>query len=287
MRKQEQVAIGLVARHYSAMWETDGTPPESYVSIAGKRILIDVTNAGQNNAKWSGSAKARLRFDRVAVGLVRRLKDSLHESVPDERAVILTVSAPIRLPSKTAAALEDVIRTALVHRPVPKECKHTIHGNRVRVRLAKCGSKQESKVIGLVHNPDSDPDMLLDITESMLQCIGAAAGRPVPAGFAGDRWLVVVNEHGHSRIETYRQIYSQLSMPTDFTKILMLFAGGRVEILTERGAQTSPLGSERGEPSREFIDDQADLGSERVDATPKRRRVGDHPLSGDAAGEQP
>jgi hypothetical protein len=48
-----------------------------------------------------------------------------------------------------------------------------------------------SQVIGFVHNPDSDPDVLLRLTQSLLQHIGAAAGKRAPKKFTGDRWLVV------------------------------------------------------------------------------------------------
>ncbi len=91
---------------------------------------------------------------------------------------------------------------------------------------------QVSKVIGLVHDPDSDPDLLLHMTQSLLQHIGAAADRRAPAKSARERWLVVINESEFSHIETYRQVYAQLSIPTDFTKILMVFAGDRVKTLT-------------------------------------------------------
>jgi hypothetical protein len=66
----------------------------------------------------------------------------------------------------------------------------------------------------------------------LLQHIGASADKRPPEEFAGDRWLVVANKDGLSYIETYRHVYSQLSISTDFKKILMVLAGGRVETLT-------------------------------------------------------
>jgi hypothetical protein len=145
--------------------------------------------------------------------------------------VILTITAPIRLPSKTSAALEDKIRVCLARRSA-QEVKDTIHGNQIRVRLVKGVSRQMSKVIGFVHNPDSDPDVLFRLTQSLLQHIGAAARKRAPKKFTGDRWLVVADQDGLSHIETYRHVYSQLSISTDFKKILIVLAGGRVETLT-------------------------------------------------------
>ena len=95
--------------------------------------------------------------------------------------MILTITAPIRVPAKTAAALEDKIRTYLVRRSVQVEDRDTIHGNQIRVRLVKGGSRRTPKVIGFVHNPDSDPGVVLDITHSLIERIGAKARKGTPA----------------------------------------------------------------------------------------------------------
>ena len=227
--KAEQAAIELVARRFSATWEeADGGSPDAYLTIAGKRIAVNVTAIQPGIAERT---RPHLRFDRVALGLVRRLRAGLSEVVPDGEAVVLTVTAPIRLPAKTAAALESRIRDGLAGRPTRVEIEETICGNQVRARLVRGVSKRSSKVIGFVHNPDSDPDLLLGLTQALLQSIGAAADKPPPETFTGDRWLVVASEDGPPHIETYRQIYSQLSMSTDFNEVLMVLAGGRVESL--------------------------------------------------------
>jgi hypothetical protein len=59
-----------------------------------------------------------------------------------------------------AAALEDKIRIYLARRSAQVEAKETIHGNQIRSRC-EGRSRRTSKVIGFVHNPDSDPEFLL------------------------------------------------------------------------------------------------------------------------------
>lgn len=233
LRKQERAAIEAVARHFSATWEKGEEPPDAYLTIAGKRIAVEVTPLKRRTAGGSGPTKPRLRFDRVALGLVRRLQAALSESVPDGKTVIVTITAPIWLPSKTAAALEDKIRSSLARRSAQREAKETIHGNQIRVRVVKGGSRRASKVIGFVHNPDSDPEVLLDVTQSLIEGIGAKAAKGAPAAVAGARWLVLAGDDRLSHIDTYRQAYSQLSIPTGFKKILMVLAGGRIETLAE------------------------------------------------------
>jgi hypothetical protein len=230
--KRARAALEAVARHFSATWEKGEGPPDAYLTIAGKRIAVEVTTTTQRIADRGSLTKPRLRFDRVALRLVRRLQEALSASVPDGNTLILTITAPLRVPSKTAAALEDNIRTYLARQSARAEAKYTIHGNRIRVRLVKGGSRRTTKVIGFVHNPDSDPDVLFDITHSLLERIGAKARTGAPAGSAGDRWLVLAGDDRFSHMELYRQVYSQLSIPTGFKTILMVLADGRIETLT-------------------------------------------------------
>jgi len=227
LTKQQRAAVEAVARHFSATWEESEGPPDA-LTIAGKRIAIEVTTLRRRIADQD--TKPRLRFDRVALRLVRRLQAALSGFVPGGKTLIVTITAPIRVPAKTAAELEDRIGADLGRRPGAVAARHTIHGNLIRVRLVKGGSNRAAKVIGFVHNPDSDPEILLDIVHSLIESIGAKA--VASPAFAGDRWLVLVTEGRLANIETYRLVLSQLSMPADFNKILVVAAGGRVETLT-------------------------------------------------------
>jgi hypothetical protein len=221
-----------VARHFSATWEEGGGSPAACLTVGGRRIAVEVAAIRRRAADPDGAARPRLRFDRVVLRLVGDLQAALSDAVPDGQAVVVTVTAPIRLPGKTADALTSMIRDRLARRPARIEVADTICGNRVRIRLVKGAPAGTSKLIGFVHNPDTDPDVLLDVTQSLLQHIGTAAGRPAPGKFVGDRWLVVADEDGLPNIGTYRHVYAQLAISTDFKKMLLVLPGGRVEVLT-------------------------------------------------------
>ena len=227
LKKQEQTAIEAVARRFSATWEKGNDSPDLYVTAAGKRIAVDITTLKRRTGP-ANAAKPRLRFDKVATRLIEGLQSTLGELVPDGMTVLLTITAPIRLPSKTEAALEDKIQTLLGRKSPGRDEKDTIHGNRVHIRLLKHKSDRAPKMIGFVHNSDSDPLVLLDMTSELLDLISTQAGRR-----AGDRWLVVVSTAGSSCLEAYRYIYSQLRVPTSFKKVLIVFGDGRVGRLTE------------------------------------------------------
>jgi hypothetical protein len=230
LKKQERTAIEAVARRLSATWEKGSGPPDAYILVAGKRVAVDITTLKRRGTGQGNAAKPRLRFDKVATRLIERLKATLGEIVPDGMTVWLTITAPIRLPSKTAASLEEKIQALLGRGSPGRDEIDTIHGNRVQIRLLRHESERAAKMIGFVHNSDSDPLVLLNMTRELLEVISAEAGRRTPRP-AGQRWLVVIGAVDISWLEAYRHIYSQLRVATDFKKILMVFGDGRVELL--------------------------------------------------------
>ena len=231
LNKQERAAIEAVARRFAATWEKGSDPPDAYIKVAGKRVAVDITTLKRRGTGHGDDARPRLRFDKVVTRLMERLQATLGESVPDGMTVLLTVTAPIRLPSKTAAALEDKIRTLLGRRSARRDEKATIHGNRVQVRLSRGESERAPRMIGFVHNPESDPLLLLNMTGELLDLIRVRAGKRAPR-LSGDRWLVVISARGSSCFEAYHYIYSQLRMASEFQKALMVFGDGRVGMLT-------------------------------------------------------
>jgi hypothetical protein len=230
LKKQEQTAIEAVARRFSATWEKGGGSPDAYIVLAEKRVAVDIATL-KRRGTGQGTAKARLRFDKVATRLIEGLRATLGGIVPDGMTVLLTITAPIRLPSKTAASLQDKIETLLGRGSPGRDEKDTIYGNRVRIRLLRDESERAPKMIGFVHNSDSDPLLLLNMTRELLDLSSAEAGRWAPRP-AGDRWLVVISAGGISCLGAYRYIYSQLRMATGFEKILIVFGDGRVGMLT-------------------------------------------------------
>jgi hypothetical protein len=232
LKKRERTAIEAVAKRFSATWEKESDPSDVYIVLAGKRIALDIKTLKQRGTGQANAAKPRLRFDKVATRLMERLQATLGETVPDSMTVLLTITAPIRLPSKTAASLEGKIQTFLGRQSPGRDVKDTIHGNRVQIRLLGNESARVPQMIGFVHNSDSDARLFFEMTRELLELISTEADRRSPR-LAGDRWLVVISARGISCLEAYRYIYSQLRMATGFKKTLMVFGDSRVGVLTD------------------------------------------------------
>jgi|SRR5689334_4507691 hypothetical protein len=236
LKKQEQMAIEAVARRFSATWGKGSDSAGAYIKVDGKQVAVDIATLKRHGTGQGDGAKPQLRFDKVVTRLMEHLRATLGETVPNDKTVVVTVTAPIRLASKTAASLEGKIQTLLSRGLLRRDEKDTIHGNRVRIRILNNGSGQVPRLIGFVHNSDTDPLLLLNMTRELLELLNAEAGKgaaKLAPKRADERWLVVISARGSSCLVAYRYIYSQLGMATGYKKVFMVFSDGRIEALME------------------------------------------------------
>jgi hypothetical protein len=174
---------------------------------AGRRVVVKTLT-------FKGVKEPRLRFDKTALGLVKRLESKLAKSIPDGRTVVTTITAPIRQDSKTGSVLEGRIQELLA--TGRGRLKTTIYGNRIQVRVLKGGATRTTKLIGFVHNPQPNPEILFDVIRSALACIGSNK-----RSTGADRWLIITNQHDDAPVETIRQVCLALRARTVFKRILL------------------------------------------------------------------
>jgi hypothetical protein len=110
------------------------------------------------------AAKLRLRFDKVVRRLIDGLKATLAEIVSEDQTIVFTLTAPIKFPAKTAAAIEGLVRDGLPD----SEVRNTIHGNHVRLRRVAGVPAEMPRVVGCVHNPESDASLIMALAEARL-----------------------------------------------------------------------------------------------------------------------
>jgi hypothetical protein len=229
MSERNQKVISAVGKHFKTTVEQDANSDGAYLTIADKRIGIDVVTLDYRESHDPGISSPRLRFDRVVIGLLERLQAALKDIVPSGWTIVLTVTAPIRLPAKTAGALEERVRTLLRDRAAGRELMETVHGNQIRIRCLQGGKAFTSRLLVFVHNGDSDPTPLFELTDLLLRRIKRAG--IAHAGFSGPRWLVIAIENKASWIGICRHVCSQLFAPKNFQRILLVDADGTVSDL--------------------------------------------------------
>jgi hypothetical protein len=221
----ERFAIEAVVRHFAAEpGEGDAT-----IMLAGRRIAVTIAAFRHRRGERSDITVPRLRYDKVALRFMRDAEAALHETVPRRTTVVLTISAPIKLATKTVAALHERIRTRLADRSHAGDAKLTILGNQIRARILAHGAASHPKAIGFVHTATPNADILLDAAQAMLEAIDAAKR----TRGAGERWLVLVAHDDGAAAAIYRQVVARLAGPVPFAKVLLVGDAGRIETLKE------------------------------------------------------
>lgn len=231
LSQAQRFALEAIAKHFSAPWQRAEGPPDAYVTVAGRPVGVDIAVMAPQRLSRSNVPKARFRDDAAARRVLRGLETALRGLVPDGKTLVLTLGAPIKEPKKVLGALTEMLAAYLKSGAEEVEKKKTLLGNRVRFLVAGDGLRN-SKLTGFVFSGDPKPGVLLNVMRSLQDEIAAHAKKRLPEGFSGDRWLALVSDRWIADIKTYRRMYSQLSIPDRFTKVLML-DGGRVENLAD------------------------------------------------------
>jgi hypothetical protein len=128
-------------------------------AVAARRALA----AGRLPAGTPAEALPRLRFDRVAQRVVRDLGATLSRAIPRNAALIVTVTAPIRLPAKTVAELGRQLAV-----PLARNFDKIVCGNRVRAQMVRPRAPGAPKVVVFIHNPDPAPSGLFELAADWL-----------------------------------------------------------------------------------------------------------------------
>jgi hypothetical protein len=225
-QRSERTAIAAVAQHLAAAGDRSRGSADPALTVAGKRIVLEVVAIRAKAARASRTMKPRLRLDRVALGLMDRLRVAVEASVPEDRTIIVTITAPIRLASKTAASMASSIRRRLARRAAAGRSIHNIHGNTIQIWILPRAGAMTSKLVGFVHNPDANPRILIEVTRALLAATGPQ--QRVAARRSGARWLVIADQDELLPIDTYRNICAQLRLQSAFAQIFVGACGGRI-----------------------------------------------------------
>jgi hypothetical protein len=196
--------------------------------ISGRRVAADLISPPAQLSHRPAAKPPRLRFDRVALGLLRRVRQGVHAEMPRGWMVALTVTAPIRLAGQTAITLEERIRVLLKARlRHTRGFKGRVHGNGVQIRVLRSGGAPVAQFVGFIHNPTPDPGMLFDLTNSLLRAVGS-----LKAARRGSRKRALVVAIADARVWTltYGQVCAQLFADTHFRHVLLM--GSDTEVLT-------------------------------------------------------
>ncbi len=114
------------------------------------------------------AAELGLRFDKVALRVLEILRVHTEHSLNKGETVIVTVTAPIRVPARTAKDIATFVESLVSTSTDQANKKAQVQGNRVYLRLLKHGRPNAPRFIGFIHNPDVKASRLLRLATAWL-----------------------------------------------------------------------------------------------------------------------
>jgi hypothetical protein len=226
LTKRERLSLDALAAAMATTWRAGDGTADAVMKVGRAGLAVDIVTLKRQTLGPIGTP--RLRFDRVVMRLLESLREALDPDVPTDTTVLVTVTAPIRLAARTSVSVADAVRSLLSRHGYARELRANRHGNEVRIRLVTGVSRRAPRLLGFVHNPDSDPTLLLDLACDVL----SAGGRAQPARRAGARGLLLVTPDAHPPAETYRAALSCLPQ-IDFSRVWLIGADRAVASLSD------------------------------------------------------
>lgn len=160
--------------------------------------------------------RPKLRFDRTAVGFLDPIKKAVEKAIPFAKTVVVTCTAPICQDSKTSKALEVEIAKLIASRKT--NFLATIFNNRVQVRILR--GNGPGALIGFIHNPVPNPEILFDLTRALVRSIDLRRHA------RADRTLVICCKYQGLPIRALEQICEALGVDAAFPTILVSASNG-------------------------------------------------------------
>jgi hypothetical protein len=226
----EVAALAAVTVGAGATWTIGEGRPDAYLTIGTRRVAVDVATVPSRRAAHGVDGTPRLLFDRVARRFIDELQAELSEAA-GSRTVVVTHTAPIRMAGRTRAELTARVLDLLRSTSANADASEAIRGNEIRIRVLDLDRSSRGSVVVFIHNPKSDAEVLLDVTQSLLEAFASIARVPVAASGRDDRWLVLVDAEATTGVKTYQRVFDQLPPPPGFTRVLLVSGGRRVESL--------------------------------------------------------
>jgi hypothetical protein len=146
---------------------------------------------------------------------------------------MLTLSSPILRARRVKAQLTGTISNLLSG---ARECAVTevILGNRIEVQVAADDRPSGKKVVGIVTNANSSPDILKNAWEILEDRIVVKASKCSSLPLVGLKWLALLNDYRLADDDTYQQAFDSFSVDHPFEKILLISGNGSVAVLREK-----------------------------------------------------
>lgn len=231
LREDEHFVIEALCASYGGTWRIGEDPPDAYMSLSENEVAVEISILTQHVVSKTGKTVPRLSLDSGVLRLCDEVNEELKNVIPSGIYILLTISAPLNKIRQTKADLINEIK-GIVQKKAPNEQVIEINKNKVKIHLISGDRPSGKKVVGIVPNQNSSPDILANvqyilserINDKVKKC-SKVVHRPL--------WLALFNDYWLAEPDTYELAMKKLSIKHPFDKICLVLGNKEVHNLYE------------------------------------------------------
>ena len=231
LREDEKFVIEALCASYGGIWRIGEDPPDAYMSLTENEVAVEISILTQHVLGKSGKSVPRLSQDSGVLRLCDEIDEELKNDIPAGIYVLLTISSPLNKKRQTKAELINEIKR-IAQKKAPHKQGLEINQNKVKIQLHLGDRPSGKKVIGIVPNQNSSPDILENVLYILSERINdkvkkcrEIVHRPL--------WLALFNDYWLAEPDTYELAMKQLSIAHPFDKICLVLGSKEVHTLYE------------------------------------------------------
>ena len=229
LRKDEKFVIEALCASYGGTWRIGEDPPDAYMTLNEDEIAVEISVLTQHVVSKSGTQVPRLSQDTGVLRLCDEINEELKNDIPSGVYVLLTISSPLNKIRQTKTDLIDKIKV-IDKKMAPIKQVFEINQNKVKIQLISGDRPYGKKVVGVVPNQNSSPDILANvlyilserINDKVTKCRDIVH-RPLWLGLFNDYWL--------AELDTYELAMKKISVVHPFDKICLVHESKEVHTL--------------------------------------------------------
>jgi len=235
LREDEEFVIRSLASSFEGRWDVGENPPDAYLIVKGKRISVEISTLTQHVPSSKGGLIPRLSEDSTAIRICEELNDEIHEHISECTTILLTINSPILKARQTKKLLaEKILEVVHTSKGAEFDCEAQILGNKIRIHLIPEERPSGKKVVGLVPNSKSNPDILLNAKYILKDRISVKTEKCQNLNQENPLWLALLNDYWLADINTYRNVLTEISVINPFEKIIIVSWNGAVTVIQEK-----------------------------------------------------
>ncbi len=225
-RADEEFVRNCLVKYFAVesttTWEGED-PPDIYIKVKGETIAVEITRLSPVSFDQKFSAQNRNTQAYFGINLCNELDLKLKNNVPSEVDIILTLYVPVKNGRKYKSELYGRLKNFIAQNlKAGTREKIKIVDDEVKISVVPNREHSQKKIVGIVVNKNSSPDILGNAEVILLGRIKDKQEKCRKIKHNGPIWLALFNDYWLADHRTYAQALKNISVSHDFEKIFVV-----------------------------------------------------------------